>query len=42
MSVIAAGSTADVLRDENVMRAYLGTEDDVGTDDHGEASEEAP
>jgi ABC-type branched-subunit amino acid transport system ATPase component len=25
--LIAAGPTADVLRDENVMRAYLGTEE---------------
>jgi ABC-type branched-subunit amino acid transport system ATPase component len=25
--LIATGATADVLRDENVMRAYLGTED---------------
>jgi ABC-type branched-subunit amino acid transport system ATPase component len=25
--LIATGPTADVLRDENVMRAYLGTED---------------
>ena len=25
--LIASGPTADVLRDENVIRAYLGTED---------------
>jgi len=25
--LIASGPTADVLRDENVVRAYLGTED---------------
>jgi hypothetical protein len=25
--VIAAGPTAEVLRDKNVMRAYLGTEE---------------
>ena len=28
--LIATGATADVLRDENVMRAYLGTEDVEG------------
>ena len=27
--LIASGPTADVLRDEHVMRAYLGTEDEV-------------
>jgi ABC-type branched-subunit amino acid transport system ATPase component len=27
--LIASGPTADVLRDEHVMRAYLGTEDDL-------------
>jgi branched-chain amino acid transport system ATP-binding protein len=27
--LIAAGATADVLRDEHVIRAYLGTEEDV-------------
>jgi branched-chain amino acid transport system ATP-binding protein len=27
--LIASGPTAEVLRDENVMRAYLGTEEDV-------------
>ena len=33
--LIATGPTAEVLRDENVMRAYLGTEDVEGT--RGEA-----
>jgi ABC-type branched-subunit amino acid transport system ATPase component len=27
--LIASGRTADVLRDEHVMRAYLGTEEDL-------------
>jgi ABC-type branched-subunit amino acid transport system ATPase component len=27
--LIAAGPTADVLRDEHVMRAYLGTEEEL-------------
>ena len=31
--LIATGPTAEVLRDENVMRAYLGTEDVEGTED---------
>ena len=26
-ALIASGATADVLRDEHVMRAYLGTEE---------------
>ena len=39
--LIATGSTADVLRDENVMRAYLGTEDVEELDDAGVASGEA-
>ncbi len=34
--LVASGPTADVLRDEHVMRAYLGTED---TDDDMEAAE---
>ena len=34
--LIATGPTADVLRDENVMRAYLGTED-VETSEGSEA-----
>jgi ABC-type branched-subunit amino acid transport system ATPase component len=37
--LIATGPTADVLRDENVMRAYLGTED-VADADEALASEE--
>jgi ABC-type branched-subunit amino acid transport system ATPase component len=36
--LIAYGPTADVLREENVIKAYLGTEDDVLADD-GEESE---
>ncbi len=36
--LIATGPTADVLRDENVMRAYLGTEDVDGADDHAAAA----
>ena len=31
--LIATGATADVLRDENVMRAYLGTEDVDATEE---------
>jgi branched-chain amino acid transport system ATP-binding protein len=31
--LIATGPTAEVLRDENVMRAYLGTEDVATADD---------
>ena len=31
--LIATGPTADVLRDANVMRAYLGTEDVVAAED---------
>ena len=31
--LIASGPTADVLRDEHVMRAYLGTETEVVPDD---------
>ena len=31
--LIATGPTAEVLRDENVMRAYLGTEDVEGTEE---------
>jgi ABC-type branched-subunit amino acid transport system ATPase component len=31
--LIASGPTADVLRDEQVIRAYLGTEEDVGTEE---------
>jgi branched-chain amino acid transport system ATP-binding protein len=31
-SVIASGPTAEVLRDKNVMRAYLGTEEFEGTE----------
>jgi branched-chain amino acid transport system ATP-binding protein len=27
--LVASGTTADVLRDEHVIRAYLGTEEDV-------------
>ncbi|HMG99096.1 MAG TPA: hypothetical protein VK546_09265, partial [Gaiellales bacterium] len=38
--LIAAGATADVLRDENVMRAYLGTED-VEVSDEALTSEDA-
>ena len=30
--LIASGPTAEVLRDEDVMRAYLGTEDVEGTE----------
>jgi len=45
--LIATGATADVLRDENVMRAYLGTEDvevaeDVEVTGDGETSEAVP
>jgi branched-chain amino acid transport system ATP-binding protein len=35
--LIASGSTADVLRDEHVMRAYLGTETEVVPDEEGQA-----
>jgi ABC-type branched-subunit amino acid transport system ATPase component len=38
--LIATGPTADVLRDENVMRAYLGTEDVEELDDAAVASGE--
>jgi branched-chain amino acid transport system ATP-binding protein len=38
--LIATGATADVLRDENVMRAYLGTED-VEVSDEALTSEDA-
>ncbi|HEY3614611.1 MAG TPA: ATP-binding cassette domain-containing protein [Gaiellales bacterium] len=37
--LIATGATADVLRDENVMRAYLGTEDVAGTEDAATAED---
>jgi branched-chain amino acid transport system ATP-binding protein len=35
--LIASGSTADVLRDEHVMRAYLGTETEVVPDEEAQA-----
>jgi branched-chain amino acid transport system ATP-binding protein len=38
--LIATGPTAEVLRDENVMRAYLGTED-VESADGAEGGEGA-
>jgi ABC-type uncharacterized transport system ATPase subunit len=31
--LIALGPTAEVLRDEQVMKAYLGTEEDIATVD---------
>jgi branched-chain amino acid transport system ATP-binding protein len=31
--LIASGPTAEVLRDENVMRAYLGTEEEIAVED---------
>jgi branched-chain amino acid transport system ATP-binding protein len=39
--LIATGATADVLRDENVMRAYLGTEDVEEVDEAGVRSGDA-
>lgn len=40
--LIATGATAEVLRDENVMRAYLGTEDVESADEVAAAEEGAP
>ena len=37
--LIATGATADVLRDDNVMRAYLGTEDVDAAEDDSQPSE---
>ena len=40
--LIASGPTAEVLRDEQVVRAYLGTEEDGGTEPRHEIRPSQP